>query len=125
MSEPIKVWRKDGFSLKLWETGRRHPNGQELLRYEFRDGKRLIFSGSDFGASPLHAIDSLQTVYALLDFLSAGEGATDADYFSGYAGADHVAGFRSAREALRLGERIRRTAGAKPPVGTRVAATKG
>jgi len=84
MSEPIKVWRKDGFSLKLWETGRRHPNGQELLRYEFRDGKRLIFSGSDFGASPLHAIDSLQTVYALLDFLSAGEGATDADYFSGY-----------------------------------------
>lgn len=44
----------------------------------------VIFEGSDFGPSPLHAWDSNDTVYALLGFLTLRPGDTDAEYFEGY-----------------------------------------
>lgn len=84
MESPIKVWRKYGYVLRLWQTGQRKSTGQEILRYQFKDGRKVIFEGQDFGCSPLHAIDSLACVYSLLGFLSLKKGDTDADYFKDY-----------------------------------------
>jgi len=68
--ELIKTWRKDGFTLRLWDTHKRNYGGKSVLRYEFKDGRKVIFEGSDFGCSPCHAIDSLECVYSMLGFLS-------------------------------------------------------
>ena len=84
MESPIKVWRRDGFALRLWETGRRKSTGQEILRYQFKDRGKVIFEGADFGCSPMHAIDSVVCVYALLGFIALKKGDTDADYFKDY-----------------------------------------
>ncbi len=43
-----------------------------------------IFEGDDFGPSPLHADDSLDTVAALLGFLTCKPGDTDREYFASY-----------------------------------------
>lgn len=82
--ELIKVWRKDHFTLRLWDTYRRDSRGQTVLAYELKDGRKVIFSGSDFTGSPLHADDSRQTVAALLNFLSLKPGDTNREYFDKY-----------------------------------------
>ena len=82
--ELIKTWRKAGFTLRLWDTYRTDSLGKSRLRYEFKDGRAVIFQGDDFHCSPLHAIDSLDCVYSLLGFLSVGEHDMDAEYFADY-----------------------------------------
>lgn len=43
-----------------------------------------LFEGDDFGASPLHAVDSDETVAALMGLLTLRPGDTDPDYFADY-----------------------------------------
>ena len=77
-NELIKVWRKDHFTLRLYDTHKRDMyNEKHRLAYEFKDGRKVIFAGDDFYPSPLYAIDSLETVYSLLGFLSLQYGDTD------------------------------------------------
>jgi hypothetical protein len=81
----IRVWRRDGFVLKLYDLQRPHRGGpQHALAYKLFDNGRLIFKGEDYGCSPLHAIDSIECVCGLLSFLSLRPGDTDAEYFANY-----------------------------------------
>lgn len=54
------------------------------LRQRWRNKWTLLFQGSDFRPSPLHAIDSDETVKALMGFLTLRKGDTDAEYFEAY-----------------------------------------
>jgi hypothetical protein len=83
----IKRWNWNGFTLWLFQTGRRKNTGQEILRYVFKDGSATIFEGSEYGCSPLHALDSIECVYGLLGFLAMGKDGVDADYFKDYTPA--------------------------------------
>jgi hypothetical protein len=74
----------DGYQLKTWSVGRRQ-DGKEGLGYEFTDPQgKVIFTGSDFGCSPMHAIDSDATLRSLLGFLMLKPGDTESDYFTDY-----------------------------------------
>jgi hypothetical protein len=80
----LKVWSKSGFTLRMWDTGRRDWRGQSILRYQLKDRRRVVFEGDDFAGSPLHADDSLNTVAVLLGFLTLQPGDTDREYFDRY-----------------------------------------
>ncbi len=82
--ELIRTWRNSGFTLRLYDTGLRHHRGTTLLGYELKDGRKVIFHGSDFSASPMHSDDSDETVCGLLGFLSLRPGDTDREYFEQY-----------------------------------------
>lgn len=75
----------DGFRLRLWDTQTYDHLNKSLLGYEFcaKDGT-VLFKGEDFGCSPLHAIDSDETLRSILGFLTLRPGDTDADYFADY-----------------------------------------
>jgi hypothetical protein len=85
--EHIAEWESDGFRLDLYDTGRVDRRGQTILAYDFWDGDALIFQGSDFAGSPLHADDSPATIGTLLGWLSLRPGDTDKDYFADYTPA--------------------------------------
>jgi len=85
--ELIKRWRKNGFKLLVYWTHKRDSYGKEILAYKLRDNGRLIFKERDFHCSPLHAIDSMNAVEALLSFLSLKPGDTDREYFDDYTPA--------------------------------------
>lgn len=80
----IKVWNKEGYSLRLYTDYSRGDYGKTRITYVFRDKGEVIFLGSDFYPSPMRAIDSLYTVYDLLSFLSLQEGDTDSEHFESY-----------------------------------------
>jgi len=82
--EAIRTWQAGRFRLELFDTGRQDWRGQGRLAYTFTDGGKVIFEGSDFCGSPLHADDSDQTLAALLGFLSLRPGNTDREYFDNY-----------------------------------------
>lgn len=84
MSELLRKWRRAGYRLDLFYTGKRDEYGKHILSYCFFDKGKLIFEGDDFHCSPLDPIDSLQAVYTLLSFLSLKPGDTDAEYFDTY-----------------------------------------
>jgi hypothetical protein len=81
---------KLSFILSLWDTGSVDSTGKTRLAYRLvmkRPGRRFyhpVFDGSDFCASPLHAIDSDETVKALMGFLCLRPGDTDREYFDSY-----------------------------------------
>ena len=77
------------FTLTPHDAGYDHGRRRDMLRYVLRQsGKRNpIFDGSDFGCSPMHAIDSDDTVAALMTFLTLRPGDTDAEYFDNYTSA--------------------------------------
>lgn len=82
--ELIKTWRKQGFTLRMWDTFIQDWLGQTRLTYQLKDGRRIIFAGDDFSGSPLHADDSLETVAGLLGCLTLKPGDTDREYFEKY-----------------------------------------
>lgn len=86
--EWLRTDEREGIRVDLWDTGERPPNGHPQLAYRLcvAEGTRwvLIFSGEEFGGSPLHAVDSNDTLGAILAFLSLRPGDTDATYFERY-----------------------------------------
>ena len=84
MRELIKTWRREGCTLRLWDINRTDSLGKHRLAYQFKSGRRVIFEGDDFACSPMHAIDSLDTVAGLLGFLTCKPGDTDREYFENY-----------------------------------------
>ncbi len=77
------------YTLDTYDTHRCDRRGQTIIGYEFwePDGVEPLFEGENFAGSPLHADDSDETVWSLLNFLSLRPGDTDADYFDGYTRA--------------------------------------
>jgi hypothetical protein len=80
------------FNLTLWDTHRTDQRGASILRYRLtmvRPGRLwcVLFDGEDFVPSPLYAIDSDDTVEAIMGFLTLRPGDTDADYFEPYTPA--------------------------------------
>jgi hypothetical protein len=78
----------DGYRLRMWDAGgqRNGPwDPRTYIRYEFSDPKgNVIFSDDDFSSSPMHAIDSDESVRSLLSFLTLRPGDTDDKYFQDY-----------------------------------------
>jgi hypothetical protein len=78
----------DGYVLRTWDhrrDGGMGAFGKPILGYELAspDGK-VLFTGEDYGCSPMHAIDSDDAVRGVLFFLTRRPGDTDADYFANY-----------------------------------------
>jgi len=85
MSALLRDVNVDGYRLTLWDTYHTNNMGKYVLRYEFVNPEGgVLFSGRDFAASPMHAIDSDEVLRALLGFLTLQPGDTDAEYFEGY-----------------------------------------
>jgi hypothetical protein len=82
--EFLRRWRKGKFTLSLYDTHKRNDWGKSILSYKFFCNKELVFSGSDYCCSPLHAIDSIESIYGLLGFLSCRPGDIDQEYFDNY-----------------------------------------
>ena len=87
-----KVRFKDGngndYRLTMIDTGKTDRRGQTRVRYvmgrKVENQWSILFDGSDFCVSPLHADDSDESVYALLGFLTMRPGDTDQEYFEEY-----------------------------------------
>ena len=93
------------FALTTWDTGRSGYGGKWIVGYrlEMREhyntiGGRILkkwrstppvtlFEGEDCGCSPLHSIDSDETVAGIMSFLTCRPGDTDAEYFADYTPA--------------------------------------
>ena len=77
------------FTLDLWNCERRDHLGKWILGYRLtmrytREQSQIIFESEDFGCSPCHAVDSDETVKALMGFLTLRPGDTDREYFASY-----------------------------------------
>jgi hypothetical protein len=79
------------FKLVVWDTYRttygKSELGYRLTMYggpEENFCNNVLFEGDDFGSSPLHAIDSDQTVAGIMGFLTLRPGDTDREYFKDY-----------------------------------------
>jgi hypothetical protein len=86
--EKIKTFRKHGTILSLFDMNIR-TDGKHRLAYEFKYKTdqgfyQVLFYGEDFYNSPLHSVDSIETVRALLSFVTLKPGDTDAEYFDNY-----------------------------------------
>lgn len=85
MKEFTEVYTFDGYTLSLESTNNLDKLGHEMVRYEFKNPSgEILFSGEDFGASPLHDATGLESAKGLLGFLTLKPGDTDAEYFDGY-----------------------------------------
>jgi hypothetical protein len=95
----LGTFRKDGFRLRLFDTGDRLGNGIDTvsskanLRYEFTDEEwddRPLFAGDGFEPSPMYtnAIGRGEAPDAmlgeLLSFFALAPGDTDTEYFDRY-----------------------------------------
>lgn len=76
------------FKLVTWDAELtrygKHVLGYRLSLHAPGERGRVIFRGEDFGCSPMHAIDSRETIAGILGFLTIRPGDTDAEYFEGY-----------------------------------------
>lgn len=82
-SDLLRVLRLNGTTLRLWDTYRTRGN-KNVLRYQFKVGRKVIFEGEDYCTSPRYAIDSLAAAYGCLGFLTLKPGDTDSEYFENY-----------------------------------------
>lgn len=95
------------FILRVWDSDRpsmhamRNRLAYELIQLEQNAESRVLFSGEDFGPSPMHADDSDDTIAALMGFLTLRPGDTDREYFAGYT-ADQLDFCASHAEALQM-----------------------
>lgn len=83
MKELIRTLRLNGTTLRIYDENLTRGS-RRLLSYEFKVGRKILFSGNDFSPSPLFADDSLQTAYSILSFLTLGIHDTDKEYFENY-----------------------------------------
>ena len=85
------------FRLRVWDTCKTDHLGKCILGYRLSIGAKhdqnvlgnpavwtVLFEGEDFGCSPLHAIDSDETMAGIMGFLTLRHGDTDREYFDGY-----------------------------------------
>jgi len=86
MKELLRDVDIEGYRLRLYDTGTTTDGTHQRLAYDFTaPGETVpLFEGSDFGASPIHAIDSDETIRSLLCFLTLRPGDTDREYFDDY-----------------------------------------
>lgn len=79
------------FRLTVWDAHRRDSYGKSILGYRLKlcePGTVLVvFEGEDFGCSPMHGIDSDETIAGLMGFLTCRPGDTDSKYFANYTPA--------------------------------------
>jgi hypothetical protein len=79
------------FTLRLYETGKRHPRGTSYVGYKLtmRDGRKrsTVFEGEDYSPSPMDCVDDDETVKGILGFLTLRPGDTDREYFDRYTDA--------------------------------------
>jgi hypothetical protein len=82
----ITSWDGNVYTVKLERIGRYRPTGGEFVQYRFYQpgAKRPLFSGDDFGTSPMDAVLSEASAMGLLGFLTCQPGDTDDDFFKGY-----------------------------------------
>jgi hypothetical protein len=71
--------------------------------------RTVLFTGTDYGCSPLHSIDGDGSIAGLLGFLTLRPGDTDAEYFEAYtpeqlAYCDEHAETLAAESVARFGE---------------------
>ena len=72
----------DGYSLTIWDTGRRNQ-GKHVLGYELKDGNTTtIFNAEDFDVASLPVTDDM--VRTLLHYLTLQESEAAASYFAKY-----------------------------------------
>lgn len=81
----IKTWEQDGFNLFVYDFHKTDEYGKSILGYTLYDNGIMIFCESDFHCSPLHAIDSDETVNSILYFCALGKGDIDSEYFDRYS----------------------------------------
>ena len=78
------------FTLTMWDTykreGERTCIGYRLTMSENSE-RTVLFQGEDYKPSPMHAIDSDDSVNGLLGFLTLRPGDTDDEYFESYTEA--------------------------------------
>ena len=81
----MKTYNFDNYTLTLKVTKKIDNYGHKMVSYKFLTPTgKILFSGKDFGASPLHAPEGLESAKALLSFLTLRKGDTDDDYFDNY-----------------------------------------
>lgn len=95
--QPYRKGMGPTFTLTTWDTGRTGYGGKYLVGYRltmhnrFPAGHRMhpwvVFEGEDFGCSPMHAIDSDETLAGIMSFLTLRPGDTDREYFEDYTEA--------------------------------------
>lgn len=75
-----------GYRLRVWDTQTKAATGQYQLAYAFYEPSKSdpLFTGADYGCSPMHAIDSDESLRGLLGFLTLKPGDTDDEYFASY-----------------------------------------
>jgi hypothetical protein len=85
--EKVRTWRRDGFTLEVWDTNVPTGTGRlahTLLAYRLSDRGRTIFAGDSFSPPLGVCIDSDECVAALLFWFTLQPGDTDDDYFADY-----------------------------------------
>ena len=82
----IRLDASDGkrFTLALFDTYQTRGGKCQLAYTLTSDDGTEIFTGSDFCASPLHSIDSDETLRSLLGFLTLRPGDVEPEYFEDY-----------------------------------------
>lgn len=85
--EKLRTWRRDGFTLELWDTHVPTETGRfahTLLAYRLSDRGRVLFVGDGF-APPLGvAIDCDECLVVLLSWFTLKPGDTDDEFFDTY-----------------------------------------
>jgi hypothetical protein len=81
--EHIRTWSAEDYRLEVYDTFQTRY-GKTILAYEFFHRDDLIFSGRDYGPSPMHCPDGDESVAGLLAFLALKPGDTDREYFADY-----------------------------------------
>lgn len=117
---PYRRGQGPTFALTTWDAYRQDRMGKSILGYRLEEvsqsrvgqrksARKLLFEGEDFGASPMHAVDSDEIVSSLMSFLTLRPGDTDREYFEDYTAeqlefADQHAEALSAEVMSRFGE---------------------
>jgi hypothetical protein len=85
---PYSSYDEPRFVPTLWDTYKRDEYGKFRLAYRLRQSVRdptILFEGEDFFTP--NAVDSNQTVAAIMNFLCLKPGDTDSEYFEHYTPA--------------------------------------
>lgn len=81
---PYRKGNGPTFTLTLFDLYKRDSMGKNMLDYELKQDRVILFKGEDYACSPMHAVDSDETVKSLMGFLTLRPGDTDREYFDSY-----------------------------------------